>query len=143
MKKSVLLAVLVSLLFPALAFARDSGKRGEMEEQEKMIKQKEMEHRVRMLDLEYRAKEAELERHIQNMQHHHKDGGGGPAGLFLLIFFVVNILVTVWVFTDIRARNHGSGIWIVVTLLTGLFGALIYTLARLGDVKAAEEEAEE
>ena len=30
-------------------------------------------------------------------------------------------------------RNAGSGLWIVVTLLTGLFGAAVYALVRLGE----------
>ena len=42
--------------------------------------------------------------------------------------------------TDIRKRNAGSGLWIVLTLFAGLFGAIVYALVRLGDMK---EEAEE
>lgn len=53
---------------------------------------------------------------------------------FLLIFCgIIHILLTVWVYQDIRKRNAGSGIWIVVTLMTGLLGAAVYALVRLGD----------
>jgi hypothetical protein len=53
-----------------------------------------------------------------------------------IIIVVVNILLAVWVYQDIRKRNSGSGIWIVLSLLTGFFGALLYLLARIGDSKA-------
>ena len=51
----------------------------------------------------------------------------------LLVCFVVHILLTVWVYQDIRRRNSGSGIWVAVTLMTGLLGAAVYALVRLGD----------
>ena len=56
----------------------------------------------------------------------------GLCALFMLAF-VLHILLAVWVFQDIRRRNAGSGIWIVVTLLTGLCGAAVYALVRIGE----------
>lgn len=49
------------------------------------------------------------------------------------IMLVVHILVAIWVYNDIRKRNSGSGIWIVIALLTGLFGTAVYALVRIGD----------
>ncbi|MBU4211206.1 MAG: hypothetical protein KKD33_01330 [Verrucomicrobia bacterium] len=54
----------------------------------------------------------------------------------MLICMVVHILLAIWVYRDIRHRNAGSGLWIVITLLTGLLGALVYAVARLGDKPA-------
>jgi hypothetical protein len=54
-------------------------------------------------------------------------------GLMLIACLVLHILLTVWVYQDIRKRNTGSGIWIVVTLIAGFAGALLYALVRLGD----------
>lgn len=51
----------------------------------------------------------------------------------MVICMVVHILLAIWVYQDIRQRNAGSGLWIVITLLTGLLGALVYAVARLGD----------
>ncbi len=65
--------------------------------------------------------------HHQTMKHF--------CGL-MLICMVVHILLTIWVYLDIRHRNAGSGLWIVITLLTGLLGALVYAVARLGDKPA-------
>jgi hypothetical protein len=55
--------------------------------------------------------------------------------LFLLGCAIVHILTAVWVFQDIRARGAGSGLWIVIALLAGLLGVLVYAVVRLGDLR--------
>ncbi|MHC4777700.1 MAG: hypothetical protein ACYTFG_03885, partial [Planctomycetota bacterium] len=93
-----------------------------------------LEHENNIRGLEIEEKKMHLEMQRRRMQDH--DGGGHPlVAIFLIGCFIVNILAAVWVFTDIRARNAGSGIWIVITLIAGLFGALIYGVMRLGDEK--------
>jgi hypothetical protein len=57
------------------------------------------------------------------------------CGLLMVMCLVVHILVAVWVYKDIRTRGTGSGIWIVIALISGLLGALVYAVVRLGDVK--------
>ena len=52
---------------------------------------------------------------------------------FLFLIVVVHILVAVWVYQDIRKRNAGSGIWIVIALVAGLLGVLVYAVVRIGD----------
>ena len=63
--------------------------------------------------------------------HHHKS----LLCLMLLGCAVVHVLVAVWVFQDIRVRGTGSGLWIVIALLAGLVGALVYAVVRLGEMK--------
>jgi hypothetical protein len=58
--------------------------------------------------------------------------------LAMVMCLVVNILSAVWVFQDIRIRGTGSGIWIVIALIAGLLGALVYAVVRLGDLKRSE-----
>ena len=53
--------------------------------------------------------------------------------IFMLVMLVVNILLSVWVYQDIRKRNRGSGLWIAVALLTGLLGTAVYAIVRIGD----------
>ena len=77
----------------------------------------ELEHQRRM-----------MERLGPEMRHHKP-----VAALFFLGCVVVHILVAAWVYKDIRARECGSGIWIAIALLAGLFGALVYAVVRLGD----------
>jgi len=56
----------------------------------------------------------------------------------LAICCIVHVLVAVWVYQDLRRRNAGSGIWIVIALLAGLFGALVYAVVRLGDSRQTQ-----
>jgi hypothetical protein len=53
-----------------------------------------------------------------------------------LVAFVFNILVAVWIYTDIRKRGEGSGIFIALALLAGVPAAIIYLLVRIVDKKA-------
>jgi len=53
----------------------------------------------------------------------------------MLMCILIHILSAIWVYLDIRARNAGSGIWIVIALIVGLFGVLVYAVIRLGDMK--------
>lgn len=57
-------------------------------------------------------------------------------GLFLLAS-VINILMAVWIFTDIRKRGEGHGIFIVLALLAGIPTGIIYALVRIGDKKTS------
>jgi hypothetical protein len=96
----------------------------------------EMDFNQKMRELELKKQHMALDR----KQHPRK----GPACLshgckaLLAICLVVHILVAVWVYQDIRRRNSGSGIWIVVALLTGLLGALVYAVVRIGDIRQPE-----
>ena len=102
----------------------------------------------KMRDIQLDQKHRELNRQQQMMRGPEQRSCPGQCGghgrhfmmrylLGLMLFCsVVHILLSVWVYEDIRRRNAGSGIWIVVTLLTGLPGALIYAVVRLGDKSA-------
>lgn len=46
-----------------------------------------------------------------------------------------HVLLAVWVFTDIRKRGEGHGIFVALTLLGGFPAAVVYSLVRLGDKK--------
>ena len=54
--------------------------------------------------------------------------------VLLLLVAVVHILMAIWVYADNRKRGAGYGLWIVITLLSGFFGALVYAVIRLGDL---------
>lgn len=57
------------------------------------------------------------------------------AGLIMLTWVICNILLAVWIFTDIRKRGEGSGIFIALALVAGIPATIIYALLRLGDKK--------
>ena len=60
---------------------------------------------------------------------------GGLVKLGILIGIIFNILLAVWIYTDIRKRGEGSGIFVALSLLAGIPTAIIYALVRLGDKK--------
>lgn len=60
---------------------------------------------------------------------------GGLVKLAILVGIIFNILLAVWIFSDIRRRGEGSGLFVVLALFAGIPAALIYSLVRLGDRK--------
>ena len=58
---------------------------------------------------------------------------GGLVRLIVLVCILCNILLATWIFTDIRKRGEGSGIFIALALVAGIPAAIIYALVRLGD----------
>ena len=108
----------------------------EMREREMEVKGREakMEVERRMSELELAKRKMELAR----MEKGHRHEPGPLLPLLLLGMAVVHILCAIWVYQDIRQRACGSGIWIVIALLAGLFGTLVYAVVRVGDSKAAE-----
>lgn len=118
-------------------------------------RQAELEFQRQMQDVEVEKKQLEIEQARKAMQQtqaapeqkcscvpargwHGQLGHRGHCGGFMAICGVLHLLLTIWVYTDIRKRNAGSGLWIVITLLSGFFGALLYLLARLGDVRESQ-----
>jgi hypothetical protein len=143
MKRYVLSILLMSMLVPTAVWCGEFEEIAELEAIERQ-----MEHREREMELEHREAEMGFEREMQQLEleerkthierehagHRERHGKKGAAPLLLLIL-VVHILVAVWVYTDIRKLNSGSGIWIVIALLTGLLGTLVYAVVRMGDAR--------
>jgi len=69
--------------------------------------------------------------------NHQSHGKMAHCLMFMIVCGLIHILMAVWVYQDIRKRNTSSGIWVIVALLTGLFGTLVYAVVRLGDIKQA------
>ena len=107
--------------------------------------------RIRNAQNEFQEQRQQLDRERQELQHQrdrmqpqrqwparkqmHKGGHKPLCGLLMVMCLVVHILVAIWVFQDIRKRETGSGIWIVIALLAGQLGALVYAVVRIGDIK--------
>ena len=95
-----------------------------------------LEQREADMDLHRQMQQLDLEQRRMELERARQDKGNegrGVLGVLLLICAVVHILVAVWVYMDIRQLNRGSGLWIVIALLTGLLGALVYAVVRIGD----------
>jgi hypothetical protein len=105
----------------------------------------ELEIQERELELEREAEfedDDNIEESRQPWKKQHYQHGKFARGhmllcpLFILVSLVIHILLSVWVYKDIRSRNAGSGIWIAIALITGLLGTAVYALTRIGDSKA-------
>ena len=104
----------------------------QMESEEAEFK---FEQAMRGLELEKRQIEVENMRTGAGWKKH-RDAGG--KGVFILGIVVVHILLTIWVYRDIKERGKGSGIWVAVVLLAGILGTIPYAIVRLGDVREAK-----
>ncbi len=148
MKTYLLFAVFAGTVLAAMSFAQEPFEEGPgpAEALERQIHMRNMQlelqqHEAKM-NFNQEMREIELQKHrlaLKNKQQRRKhpagDGHNSHGKMFplLAIFCIVHILVAVWIYQDIRKRNAGSGLWIVIALLTGLLGALVYAVVRLGD----------
>ena len=60
----------------------------------------------------------------------------GMVRLMMLVWIICNILLAVWISSDIRKRGEGSGIFVALAVVAGIPAAIIYSLVRIGDKKA-------
>ena len=146
MKRYVMSIVLMSLLVPTVVLCEESEEIAEQEDIERQMelreREMELQHRDAEMGIEQEMQRLELEERKMHLEREmqERDRAGHPKRPakdslhpLLLLCLVVHILVAVWVYTDIRKLNRGSGIWIVIALLTGLLGALVYAVVRIGD----------
>ena len=147
MKVPALITLLLTLLFCAAAHCQEA----EDPDLRELTAEKQMHHREMQMDLEARESETDfqhqmrqleldkrqMELHRQRAGKKHKKGwkhkDDDNAAPLLIVLAIVHILTAIWVYQDIRKRGVGSGIWIVLALLTGLLGTLVYAIVRLGN----------
>jgi hypothetical protein len=58
--------------------------------------------------------------------------------LCAVVCFVIHVLLTIIVFNDMRARRTMNGLWIVLVLISGVCGAVVYALFRMGERPKAD-----
>ena len=154
MKGYVLVGLLLAMFFSTAVFSQEPDEEPrppeeQMEREEMHLHhmQMELQEREAELDFQQEMKKLELEkrkialnraRRAQKHPAHFKHCGKGKMLPIAIVCFVIHILLAVWVYKDIRQRNSGSGIWIVIVLLTGLLGVLPYTIVRLGEIRQAK-----
>jgi hypothetical protein len=106
-------------------------------------KQMELELQVRRDDIQLQQERHELEMKKQRAEldrwrRQGDDRRDGPKGLLVLMLIgclVSHILLTVWVWTDMRAKGIGRALWVPIVLLTGLGGAILYAIVRVADTR--------
>jgi len=150
MKRYILSMMLAAIFMPAFAVAQEEGPE-DIEFQIEMHERKmELQHREAEMDIERRMQELELEKYKIELEHMRRpkehpgqvkdndDDDDDDLHPLLLLVLVVHILCAVWVYQDIRRRAGGSGIWIVIALLTGLLGTLVYAVVRIGESQKSQ-----
>ena len=57
----------------------------------------------------------------------------GLIGLVLLIvifWFVIAILLCVWVYRDAESRGMNGALWLIIVIITGIVGLIVYLIVR-------------
>jgi TctA family transporter len=47
-----------------------------------------------------------------------------------VIWFVVAILIAVWVYRDAESRGESGALWLIIVLITGIIGLIIWLIVR-------------
>jgi hypothetical protein len=59
--------------------------------------------------------------------------GLGFAGLLCLIplvWFIISILLCIWVYRDAESRGMSGVLWLIVVIITGIIGLIVYLVVR-------------
>ena len=59
----------------------------------------------------------------------------GIVRVAVLVVVIINIGLAIWVFRDIRKRGEGSGFFIVLALIAGVPGTIVYVLNKISERK--------
>ena len=142
MKRFLLgLAIVAMSASPAFCEEREFDLDEELEHMELQREQAEFGFEQQMRELQVQKRHLELEslrREIDRPATYHQKKEDGQ--FLCLVFGIVHILMALWVYKDVRKKNNGNGVWIVITLLAGFFGASVYALIRMGDCNPKPEE---
>ncbi len=150
MRQITLVFLMIGVFLPVVAFAQEHEEALALEGQKL-----DFEHarRARELDIEAQDVQLDFERQMHELElqerraqierqqrgpYHHRQKRGSVVCLIGLIMIIVRVLATIWVCRDLQQRKTGSGLWIPIVLLGGLFGLLVYAVIRLGDMRQTQ-----
>jgi hypothetical protein len=51
-------------------------------------------------------------------------------GVLIVVFYIIGILIAVWVYKDAKKRDMNAAVWLLIVLLTGCCGCIIYLIVR-------------
>ena len=55
----------------------------------------------------------------------------GVLGLLCpLIWFIIAILIAIWVYKDAESRGMSGALWLIIVIIAGLIGLIIYFVVR-------------
>ena len=47
-----------------------------------------------------------------------------------IVFFIIAILLAIWVYKDAKKRDMNAAVWLLIVLVTGCIGCIIYLVVR-------------
>ncbi|KKN32251.1 hypothetical protein LCGC14_0815710 [marine sediment metagenome] len=50
--------------------------------------------------------------------------------VLVILFFVIGLLLAIWVYRDAKKRDMNAAVWLLIVLLTGCIGCIIYLVVR-------------
>jgi len=50
--------------------------------------------------------------------------------ILAIVFFVLALLLAVWVYKDAKKRDMNAAVWLLIVLVTGCIGCIIYLVVR-------------
>ena len=64
------------------------------------------------------------------------DLAGMMAGMYMImiilviVFYVIALLIAIWVYKDAKKRDMNAAVWLLIVLVTGPIGCIIYLVVR-------------
>jgi hypothetical protein len=55
---------------------------------------------------------------------------GGIMCLLPIVWFIIAILLCIWVYRDAESRGMGGALWLIIVLISGIIGLIIYLVVR-------------
>ncbi len=56
--------------------------------------------------------------------------GLGLICLIPVVWFIVSILLCIWVYRDAESRGMSGVLWLIIVLIAGIIGLIIYLVVR-------------
>jgi hypothetical protein len=54
----------------------------------------------------------------------------GFCGTWVLVWFIIFIAIAIWVYKDAERRGKSGALWLIVVILLGLIGIIIWLIVR-------------
>lgn len=50
--------------------------------------------------------------------------------IIILVWCVIGILIAIWVYRDAQSRGMNGALWLIICILLGIIGLIIYLVVR-------------
>ncbi|NVM17167.1 MAG: PLDc N-terminal domain-containing protein [Candidatus Lokiarchaeota archaeon] len=50
--------------------------------------------------------------------------------ILVVVYYIIGLLIAIWVYRDAKKRDMNAAVWLLIVLLTGCIGCIIYLVVR-------------